>query len=115
MPVSKGETPPQPWALGAHHVVVARKVGEDEHISIEFYAKTQEIAETWVEKYLATLRDHMVKYNKQVVLAMTKQLRLIEEKIEDRGEVLREIERKIEAHERDAAVKPNGPVPVEAE
>jgi hypothetical protein len=101
MPVEKGAAPPPPWKFGRHHIVVARRVGEDEQISIEFYTDKQPEAQDWVDKYLAALRDHMVKYNQQVVLAMKKQLRVIEDRIEERGAVLRELEEKIETHERE--------------
>ena len=114
MPVEKGPAIPPPWKFGRHHIVVARRVGEDETISIEFYVDKQELAQSWIEKYLGVLRDHMVKYNQQVVLAMKKQLHLIEEKIEARGEVLRAIEQQIEEHEREAQGTPpeNGPIAV---
>lgn len=100
--MEKGQAPPPPWKYGRHHIVVARRVGEDEQISIEFYADKQETAQDWITKYLGALRDHMVKYNQQVVLALKKQLRVIEERIESRGLVLRGIEEQIEQHEGEA-------------
>ena len=100
-----------PWQHGSHRVSIMRKIGDEETVLIESYAKTHGDALGRLSAYLAAIRQHKAEYNRLVVMAARKQLSLIEAKIEERGQLLRDIEAKLAVYEGTAPPQPNGPEP----
>ena len=88
-----------PWKYGSHRVSIMRKIGDEETVLIESYARSHDEAMLRLDAYLGAIRKHKADYNKLVVMAARKQLSLIEHRIETRGEELRVIEAKLAAHQ----------------
>ena len=86
----------EPWAYGPFRVVAARRVSEEEQLSVECYAPTIVEARSALRDFLADFRAHMVEYNEKVVLVQQEHLGKIEAMIEERGAEARRIEAEIE-------------------
>src|SRR5262245_37622591 len=87
----------EPWAYGPYRVVAQRRVSEEEQLSVECYASSLLDARQTLSRFLEDFREHMKRYNEEVVLTQQAQLSKIEQMIEDRGLEARRLEAEIAA------------------
>lgn len=85
-----------PWKYGAYRVVIARRVTEEEQLSVECYESSRERAIETFTLFLAECRHHMIEHNERIILATRGRLTQIERSIESRAEELQELEEQIE-------------------
>jgi len=79
-----------------YHTIIARRVNEEEQVSIESWVDTQVEAQTDTAKFLAMLREHRNEHNKAVLEMHENQVRALVSRREATGESIRELDAQIE-------------------
>jgi capsule polysaccharide modification protein KpsS len=96
MPATKpAQTFDVPWNYGRYRVVIARRVTEEEQISIECYESSRQDAEHTFAQFMERMREHMVAHNERVVLVHQDRLIKLERQIEHRAEEIRDLDEQI--------------------
>ena len=82
----------EPWKYGPYRVVVARRVTEEEQISVECYEPTLDEATTTYDHIMASMRRNMIAYNEEVVLVNQGKCSQLDRMIERRAENVRALD-----------------------
>jgi hypothetical protein len=85
----------EPWKYGPYRVVVARRVTEEEQISVECYEPTLDAARETYDSIMSSMRRNMIAYNEEVVLVNQGKLSQLDRMIERRGENVRALDASI--------------------
>ena len=88
-----------PWSFGPYRVVVTRRVTEEEQISVECYEPSVDKAISTYEQVMVSMRSQMIAHNERVILVYKTQLSNIERAIENKGDILRDLDSQIEARQ----------------
>ncbi len=79
-----------------YHIIVGRKVTEEESVTVECFYKTQKQCEEDLSRFLGVFRDHRKRTNEEVVSVTRQQLTAIDTAINAKGEETRRLDEEIE-------------------
>lgn len=82
--------------LRPFRVIVARRVTEEEQVTVEGFYSSQAKAETDLQRFLQVFRDHRKATNQEVVRATQQQLTALDTAINARGEEARRLDEELE-------------------
>jgi hypothetical protein len=79
-----------------YHIIVGRKVTEEESVTVECFYKTQEQCEDDLTRFLGVFRDHRKRTNEEVVRATQQQLAALDTAITAKGDETHRLDAEIE-------------------